>query len=129
MIALLLAAALSAACSPSKRKPSGVDCRSPESIRSFKSAVARDANPTAGVEDKWARCLCGEAADPVVRAREPDETRGYPAFPAFNSNDAKGSVEREARFFQQHLPVDRPQALLLVNCVWNKDVVGPSGVR
>jgi hypothetical protein len=122
MRTLIALAVLTAACATPGQK---LDCRQPEAIREFKTRVLTEVNPTAGVDEKWAECLCGPLAKRAGpgsgRGEAPsgEPQKGFPGFPAWNKRDPQGSLERQKQFFVDRLGVDGEQAEILVECVWD----------
>jgi hypothetical protein len=125
-VAFLLVLLLSGCAGAGARAPKALSCASAQAIRDFKDAV-RSINPTAGIDEKWAGCLCAARAD-AAGVNDPRPTLGLdlglPAFPAYDKGHPKRSLRRERDFFLKNLPVDKEQAAALVSCVWDRDM-GP----
>lgn len=123
--ALILAAAFLAGCSThGRRATKPLDCGDFASIRDFKREVRWKVNPTQGVNEKWAVCLCGEERSKMAGMwpeRKGEELPAvYPAFPALDPQDKAPGLKKERDFFLKHLPVTKAQAAELVDCTWGQ---------
>lgn len=107
---------------PEKRERRPLNCADPQSIRDFKDVVLGDlgwgsSGNGKGEPDKWARCLCGGAADKAGFNRPaPPEPNSAIAMPACGHEDPQGTLRKHIQWFKTYLPISVEQANTLARC-------------
>lgn len=97
--------------------PPGLVCESTETIRMFKDHVYARLTTVKKTGTRWARCVCGEAADRIPLSKPPPpEPDAVPAFPAFDHRQVAKSRERARRWYYKHLPISTKQSHTLATC-------------
>ena len=99
-----------------------LECKDPHSIRDFKDYVLADLNPDPHGVERWAVCLCGDAARRAgVNAHRPPPAEAALAAPSYDVHSRDESLAHIRDWFKGNLPITEAQAARLTDCVYGKE--------
>ncbi|MCX5797926.1 MAG: hypothetical protein NTY77_20740 [Elusimicrobia bacterium] len=97
-------------------------CGDPRSIRDFKDYLLASVNPDPYEVERWALCLCGDAARQAgVNGRRPLPAQAALAAPAYDVNSRDESVAQIRDWFKGNLPITEAQAAKMTDCLYGKE--------
>lgn len=98
-----------------------LDCRDERSIRDFKDFTLAEVQPDPDEVERWALCLCGDAARRAgVNGIRPQPTSGVSGFPSYDLSRPDQSLAMIRDWFKAHLPVSGAQAGKLTDCLYGR---------
>jgi hypothetical protein len=99
-----------------------LECKEPQSIRDFKDYVFADVNPDSDEVERWAGCLCGNAARQAgVNEHRPPPVEEALAVPSYDARSREASLAQIHEWFKGNLPITEAQSTQLADCIYGKE--------